>query len=167
MVLAAASAFLKLSGAGENIIMLTFALLGLAGLYLFFALMLFREESSAGVLNILTGIVLAFTCLSLASRFIFWPESEVLLSISIIFLLAIGFFLHFRKQYSSRLILQRLIPMFIVSLILFTIPARSLISFQYRNDPQRASLQSEYYENPGDTTAEKKLIYYLSGKSQK
>lgn len=117
------------------------------------------------VFSVLGGLTFSIAVLGILFKLQKYPGAGAMLISGIFFtalvsIYAVFSFVKSKDQYSKRLMRRGLILLFFVT-SLYLIPQRSVIEFQYRNNPELKAIHLEVLENPDCLECKLRLNDYL------
>lgn len=141
---------------------LSFALLNNIRLRKIFKKKSYEEVSKTEiVLAILTGVALSVFSVGIMFKMIFLPGADEMLSIGLFFtsvVVIMALTMTKIKQLDFRKLYYRLVPFFILGLILFYTTRDELIRSIYRDHPNYADARIKLLNNPDDPELQKELL---------
>ncbi|MGN6647317.1 MAG: GldL-related protein [Cytophaga sp.] len=127
-----------------------------------------REEKQHGVLNIMTGILLAIACIGILFRLMYWPFSKPYLSIATVGLAFVFGWMYFvrskatteeiKKKYLFKLIHVAIFFVFAAALNFASL--KTQIDVENWNDPELARLKYQYMSNPHNEAYRQEYLDY-------
>lgn len=116
------------------------------------------------VISIFGGFAFSTVLFGLLFKLQKYPGTAPMLSLGLFFssiIVILGFFLYLKtKDVFSKRLLTRAVILFLLCFSFYSIPTRSMIEIQYRNNPELKMLHLEVLENPDCVECSERLNNY-------
>ncbi|MDQ3141784.1 MAG: hypothetical protein M3Q56_06000 [Bacteroidota bacterium] len=167
LILLLAALIMKLFHLPGSIMFLVLLLIHIAILYLVLSFYLFCDkilERQNLAFSIISGIFLSIVPIGILFKVMYWDDGQQYVLIAAIVaavFLALSFLLkskapeHLINYYNNMVLRTGILTA--ISIFLFSIPAATLINFEFKNDPELAKLKILQYNNPANLNYKKQL----------